>query len=52
MAKLTSGILILRDGNSPDWTDDLDSQMVDWANAYIDWVMNSDIAYQEYIYPK
>jgi hypothetical protein len=52
MAKLASGILILRDGNSPDWTDDLDSQMVDWTNAYLDWAMNSDIANQEYVYPK
>ena len=48
MAKLTSGILILRNGNSCDWTDDLDTQMVNWTTNYISWIMGSPIAYGEW----
>jgi len=48
MAKLTSGILILRNGSSPDWTDDLNTQMNNWTTYYIDWIVNSPIAYGEW----
>lgn len=48
MAKLTSGILILRNGSSPDWTNELDTQMNNWTTNYIGWVTSSPIAYNEW----
>jgi hypothetical protein len=48
MAKITSAILILRNGKSPDWTCELDDQMMDWTTNYIDWIMSSPIAYEEW----
>jgi len=48
MAKITSAILILRKGSSPDWTDQLNSQMVNWTTSYIGWVTSSPIAYGEW----
>jgi len=47
MAKITSAILILRNGKSPDWTCKLDDQMMNWTTSYIDWIMSSPIAYEE-----
>jgi len=52
MAKITSGILILRNGSSPDWTDDLNNQMNNWTSNYINWVVHSPTAYGEWIAPK
>ncbi|KAF7978766.1 hypothetical protein HWV62_44800 [Athelia sp. TMB] len=48
MTKITSAILILRGGNSPDWTTSLDTQMNNWTTHYIDWLTTSPIAYQEW----
>lgn len=48
MAKLTSAILILRNGKSPDWTDQLNSQMNNWTTHYIGWLTTSPIAYLEW----
>lgn len=51
MAKLTSGILILRNGKSPDWTDDLNTQMNNWTTTYLSWLTSSPIAHGEWIAP-
>jgi len=48
MAKVTSGILILRNGSSPDWTSDLNTQMNNWTSNYINWVVHSPTAYGEW----
>ncbi|KZP15847.1 chondroitin AC/alginate lyase [Athelia psychrophila] len=48
MAKITSAILILRGGNSPDWTIVLDTQMSNWTTHYVDWLTTSPIAYLEW----
>jgi len=48
MAKISSAILILRNGNSSDWTDALNSQMMNWTTSYIGWMTSSPIAYQEW----
>ncbi|KAJ6552268.1 chondroitin AC/alginate lyase [Mycena vulgaris] len=40
-AKIASGILILRNHSSPDWTADIDSQMAAWCKKYIDWLQTS-----------
>ena len=47
MTKLVSGLLVLRQGNSSDWTSDLDSQMQDWVLQYIQWLETAPIAIQE-----
>ena len=47
MAKVATGILTLRQGNSPDWTDELDTQMKNWTQAYVQWMETSNIALQE-----
>lgn len=52
MAKLTSAILILRNGKSPAWTNDLDCQMVNWTQSYLGWVNTSPLAYEEEISTK
>ncbi|KAJ7630239.1 chondroitin AC/alginate lyase [Roridomyces roridus] len=38
MAKIASGILILRKRNCTDWTDELDSGFVAWSKEYITWL--------------
>ncbi|KAJ7591610.1 alginate lyase-domain-containing protein [Mycena floridula] len=45
--KIVTGILILRKGQSPDWTDDVNTQMNAWANEYIPWLETNDIALGE-----
>ncbi|OCH88737.1 chondroitin AC/alginate lyase [Obba rivulosa] len=47
MAKIVSGILILWEGNAPQWTMELDTQMKNWTTQYIGWLENADIAIQE-----
>lgn len=47
MTKIVSAILILREGNSPDWTSTLDTQMTNWTNRYINWLTTADLALQE-----
>ncbi|KAJ7111643.1 chondroitin AC/alginate lyase [Mycena crocata] len=41
LAKVASGILILRKLGNVDWTADLDSRMVDWCTKYIDWLQTA-----------
>ena len=47
MAKVTTGILILRGANSPDWTSDFETQMNNWTTQYITWLQTSPIALEE-----
>ena len=47
MAKVATGILTLRQGKSPDWTDELDTQMKNWTQTYIQWMETSPIALGE-----
>lgn len=47
MAKIVSGLLILRKGKSPDWSSDLDAQMSAWVNPYINWLETAPIALEE-----
>jgi hypothetical protein len=50
MTKITSGILMLRNGSSPEWTSNIDSQMTNWTKTYIEWLnTNRPIAYEESI---
>ena len=52
MAKVTSGILILRAAKSPDWTSDFDTQMNNWTTQYTNWLQTSSIALGEEAAPK
>ncbi|KAF4602991.1 hypothetical protein EYR38_003395 [Pleurotus pulmonarius] len=47
MSKIVSGILILRKGNCPDWTPELDARMDDWSKRYITWLETADLAIEE-----
>lgn len=47
MAKIATGIMILREGKSTAWTSDLDTQMTNWTNSYIQWVENAPLALAE-----
>ena len=47
MAKVTTGILVLRKGKSTLWTTDLDNQMIAWTQEYITWLETAEIAIEE-----
>lgn len=47
MAKVVSGILILREGKSTAWTSDLDTRMNNWTTTYLKWLETADIAVAE-----
>ncbi|KAI0032445.1 chondroitin AC/alginate lyase [Vararia minispora EC-137] len=47
MAKIATGILALRQANSPDWTGEIDAQMTNWTADYINWLQTSPIALGE-----
>ncbi|KAF7982783.1 hypothetical protein HWV62_25687 [Athelia sp. TMB] len=51
MPKLTSAVLVLRQAKSPDWTDALDAQMVNWTSTYLEWMTTSPIAKGEWESP-
>ena len=46
-AKITTGILIFRKSNAPDWTPDMNNGMVAWAKEYINWLETSDLGIGE-----
>jgi hypothetical protein len=45
---MTSAVLILRNDKSLDWTDDLNTQMMNWTTNYIGRMTSSPIAYREW----
>ncbi|CEL56856.1 hypothetical protein RSOLAG1IB_08134 [Rhizoctonia solani AG-1 IB] len=47
MSKLTSGVLLLRKGQAPEWTQELDNGLNDWARRYIVWLMTHELALGE-----
>lgn len=47
ICKILSGILILRKGASPEWSNDIDSQMRSWATKYIEWLTTAELAKKE-----
>ncbi|KAF7972128.1 hypothetical protein HWV62_18852 [Athelia sp. TMB] len=47
MAIISSAILILREGNSTDWTSTLDGQMNTWLTQYITWLQTNPLALAE-----
>ncbi|RDB17371.1 hypothetical protein Hypma_001833 [Hypsizygus marmoreus] len=47
MAKIVTGIIILRNKKSTDWTTDLDNQMNAWTKEYITWLETAPISLEE-----
>ncbi|KAM5536812.1 hypothetical protein V8D89_009530 [Ganoderma adspersum] len=47
MAKIVSGILILRGGKVPEWTSEVDTGFVNWTKEYIPWLTSAPIALEE-----
>ena len=47
MAKVVSGVLLLREGGAAAWTDDLDSALNAWTETYITWLTTTSIALEE-----
>ncbi|KAG8936109.1 hypothetical protein FRC03_011176 [Tulasnella sp. 419] len=47
MAKVASGILVLRAGGAAEWTSDLDTKMNQWCTQYIQWLTTSPLALEE-----
>ncbi|KAH9955397.1 chondroitin AC/alginate lyase [Russula dissimulans] len=47
MAKIVTGVLVLRGGNASAWTSEIDSGLVQWTKLYIEWLTASPIALEE-----
>ena len=47
MAKVVSGVLILRGGKAPGWTSEVDAGLVNWTKEYIPWLTSAPIALKE-----
>jgi len=47
MAKVASGVVIMRDGNADGWNSTLDANLQSWVKEYIQWITTNMIALQE-----
>lgn len=47
MAKIASGVLVLRNGKAQEWTSDVDKGFVAWINNYVGWLHTSPLALKE-----
>ena len=47
MTKVADAVLILRGGNAPEWTEAIDSGLVNWTTSYIGWLTSNELALQE-----
>lgn len=47
MAKIATGVLTLRAGNSTSYTPAIDQQLVAWVNKYISWLKTNGVALEE-----
>jgi hypothetical protein len=52
MVKVVSGVLVLRNGNAPEWTADIDKGFVAWVNQYIGWLRSSPLSLKERVATK
>lgn len=50
--KIVNGILILQNGKSAVWTDDIKGQMAHWTAQYVQWLEANPIALAEAVAPK
>ena len=47
MAKVVSGVLVLREGGAAAWTSALDDALNAWTDTYIAWLTSASIALEE-----
>ena len=47
MAKIVSGVLLLREGKAAEWTTNIDTGLTNWAISYIQWLTTAAIALEE-----
>ena len=47
MVKLVSGVLVMRGGNAPGWTSEIDSGLITWTKSYIGWLTTNTLALEE-----
>lgn len=47
MVKVVNAVLVLRAGNAPQWTSEIDSGLLAWTKTYIGWLTSSAIALEE-----
>ena len=47
MVKVVDAVLILRAGNATEWTEAIDSGLVNWTTTYIGWLTSNELALQE-----
>ncbi|KAI0696542.1 chondroitin AC/alginate lyase [Cytidiella melzeri] len=47
MAKIATGVLVLRNGKATEWTSDIDTQFGTWIKNYISWLQSSPISLKE-----
>lgn len=47
MTKVVDAVLILRGGKVPEWTEAIDSGLVNWTTTYIGWLTSNELALQE-----
>ena len=47
MAKVVSGVLLLREGKATEWTTTIDTGLTNWAILYIQWLTTTAIALEE-----
>jgi len=52
MAKIANAILILRNGKSIYWTQELDQGMINWCQRFIEWFTTYWIALEEAVAKK
>ena len=47
MAKVVSGVLMLREGQAAEWTAEINDALNNWTNEYIGWLTTAKIALEE-----
>jgi hypothetical protein len=52
MSKLVSGVLLLRQGQAPEWTSTLNDGLNTWVKQYIVWLTTNSLALEEKAAPK
>jgi len=47
MVKIVNAVLVLRMGKAPEWTDAIDSGLVNWTKSYLNWLTTDQLALAE-----
>jgi hypothetical protein len=47
MVKVVNAVLVLRMGKAPEWTDAIDTGLVNWTKSYIKWLTTDELALAE-----